>query len=152
MEFEDLMKSVVPLATQLTYQVCGKMPQISLDNNSIFKSASLQRMGLQPCQKVALSEYSPDLHKPIEHAFAQVKHIVQEELLQPRSKALTAVEAQQLVYDSFKKISIDSIRRDVDSLPVTYHVVAGDKGVVSQGPDGRYHVCSGGDWPARQYR
>jgi hypothetical protein len=146
------MKSLVPAATALTLQLSGQKPLFSWDNNSIFKSASLQNMGLQPWDKVALSEYSPDLHKPIEHAFAQLKHTVQEQLLQPRSQPLSAAEAQQLVYDSFKAISTDSIKKDVDSLPVTYHVVAGEKGVVSQGPDGCYHVCSGGDWPARQYR
>lgn len=146
------MKVVVPAAKQLTVQNSGQLPLFSWDNNSIFKSASLERMGLQIGDKVPLSEYSPDLHKPIEHAFAQLKHTVQEQLLQPRSQALSATEAQQLVYDSFKAISTDGISKDVGSLPVTYHVVAGEKGVVSQGPDGRYHVCSGGDWPARQYR
>jgi hypothetical protein len=146
------MKFLVPVAKELTVQKTGQMPQFSWDNNSIFKSASLERMGLQPQDKVALSEYSPDLHKPIEHAFAQLKHTVQEQLLQPRSQPLSAEEAQQLVYDSFKAISTVSIQKDVSSLPVTCHVVAGDKGVVSQGPDGGYHVCSGGDWPARQYR
>lgn len=146
------MAFLVSAARQVTYQQSGKLPRFSWDNNSIFKSASLERMGLQPQDKVALSEYSPDLHKPIEHTFAQLKHTVQEELLQPRSQPLTPAEAQQLVHDCFKAISTASIRKDVESLPVTYHVVAGDKGVVSQGPDGRYHVCSGGDWPARQYR
>jgi hypothetical protein len=146
------MTHFVPVARQRTYHHSGRIARFSWDNNSIFKSADLQRMGLQPADKVALSEYSPDLHKPIEHVFAQLKHAVQEQLLQPRSQPLTAAEAQQLVYDCFMAISTESIRKDVDSLPVTYHVVAGDKGVVSQGPDGRYHMCSGGDWPARQYR
>ena len=77
---------------------------------------------------------------------------MQQQLLQPRSQPLTTREAQQLVYDSFKAISSSSIWKDVQSLPTTYHVIAGDKGVVSLGPDGCHHVCSGGDWPAKQYR
>jgi hypothetical protein len=128
------------------------MPVYSWDNNKIFKTASLQRMGLEERHKLPLSEYSPDMHKAIEHPFHILKHKVQEQLLQPRLHPITTHEAQQLVIDCFMSISKDSIAKDVASLPVTYHVIAGDKGVVSLGPDGEYHTCSGGDWPARRYR
>lgn len=151
-EFEDLMKWFVPRAKLSTMMLSGKPARFSWDNNSIFKSASLEVMGLQPWEKLPLSEYSPDMHKPIEHAFAQLKHSMQQKLLQPRSQPLTAKEAQQLMEECFRAISVNGIWKDVQSLPVTYHVIAGDKGVVSQGPDGCHHVCSGGDWPAKQYR
>lgn len=149
------MKWLHPYALRRLSPVPASKPLIPLyswDNNKIFKYASLQNMGLGDRHKVPLSEYSPDMHKAIEHPFHILKQKVQEELLQPRTHPLTALQAQQLVIDCFMSINQQSIAKDVASLPVTYHVIGGDKGVMSLGPDGEHHVCSGGDWPARRYR
>jgi hypothetical protein len=151
-EFEELMKVFVQIAIKDTIKRTGLPPFFSWDNCSVFKAASLEEIGIPAGLKLPHAEYSPDMHKPIEHAWAQLKHNVQEELLQPAVAQLHPREAQRLVSRCFKRIRQDSICRDVLSLPVTYHVIAGAEGVLSVGPDDQHHMCSGGDWPARQYR
>lgn len=151
MEFEHIMKLLVQQAKAAMLPT-GLTPLFSWDNNKIQKTASLTAMGLTAEQVLSLPNYSPDMHKAIEHAFAQLKHSVQQQLLQPQATALTARQAQQLVEQCFFAISKVGIFKDVCSLPNTYFVIAGDEGVTAQGPDGLHHVCSGGNWPARQYR
>lgn len=150
-EFVDLMKAVVTKATSQMGELEMK-PLFSYDNNSIQQVPNMGEMGLRESDRLPLSRYSPDMHKPIEHVFAQLKKKLEWELLQPRAHALTPHEAQALVGKCFKSISTESIFYDVCSLPLTYFVVSRGQGVLAMGPDGEAHVCSGGNWPARQYR
>lgn len=133
-------------------QAAGLKFNVSFDNVNFQKGASLEYMGLQPDEKLPLPRYAPDMHKPIEHVWAQVKHDMQNVLLQPRDTPLTALEAQQLMVQCFQRVDAGGIFRDVCSLAVTYHVIQGDEGASLQGPDGQLHVCTGGYWPSRRYR
>lgn len=150
-EFQDIMKVLVNY-TQEAMKDSGFEPMYSWDNNKIQAVANLQVMGITQEDKLPLSKYSPDLHKVIEHAFAQLKNRVRHALLQPCATAMTPAQAQRLVGSCFQSIPTEAIFADVCSLPTTYLVVSGGQGEVKLGADQQYHVCSGGDWPERQYR
>jgi hypothetical protein len=150
-EFVDLMKALVPKARAEMGQL-GLQPLFSYDNNRIQQVPDMGVMGLREDERLPLSRYSPDMHKAIEHVFAQLKQKVEWQLLQPRAQALTPLAAQQLVGHCFESIEARSIFLDACSLPATYFVISGVEGLLAEGPDGRPHICSGGKWPARQYR
>lgn len=126
--------------------------RVSFDNVNFQRGASLENMGLQDDEKLPLPKYAPDMHKAIEHVWAQVKRDMQIALLEPRDTALTAVEAQQLMVQCFMGVDAGGIFRDVCSLPVTYHVIQGPEGESLLGPDGQPHMCTGGYWPTSRYR
>jgi hypothetical protein len=57
-----------------------------------------------------------------------------------------------MVYDCWLQIDQKGIYRDVCSLPLTFLVISGGQGEVKKDAQGVEHICSGGDWPAREYR
>lgn len=122
------------------------------DHNKIQESADPVKMGILPGEILPSAKYSPDMHKPIEHAWAQLKKEVEKQLLQPCARELTAARAQALVRDCFFGLSRAGILKDVCSLPVTYCVIAGERGSKVEGPDRAEHTGTGGDWPPREYR
>jgi hypothetical protein len=146
-EFEDIIAKAVQQAAIL-------MPDavFSWDKNKIQAGAELKRMGLAGNRVLPLSRYSPDMHKVIEHAIHQHKYIVHKQLLQPAGRQLIVREFQKLVKDSWFNIKQQGIEADVRSLPITYHIISTPKGVMSEGPDGRFYQGSGGDWPDKRFR
>lgn len=146
-EFEDIMYTAVQHADRV---MPGAL--FSWDNNTIQAGADLKRMGLTASRVLPLSRYSPDMHKVIEHAINQHKYIIHNQLMQPRARQLTTEQFQELVYDSWFKIKQAAIEADVRSLPITYHIISTDRGVMSEGPDGPFYQGSGGDWPDKRFR
>jgi hypothetical protein len=49
-------------------------------------------------------------------------------------------------------ISKKSIRADVKSLPVTWHIISTLDGVCAEGPDGQMYRGTGGDWADTSHR
>lgn len=145
------MSLLVPEARKMN--AAGRMAvRFCYDHNKIQESADPVKMGILPGEILPSAKYSPDMHKPIEHAWAQLKKEVEKQLLQPRARELTAADAQALVRKCFFGLSRAGIFKDVCSLPVTYCVIAGERGSSVQGPDGADHTGTGGDWPPREYR
>jgi hypothetical protein len=149
-EFEDIMQHLVTHARQ-AMAAYGLQPLFSWDNNKIQKVADLATMGLTPAEVLPVPAYAPDLQKPIEHPWNPIKHGVQQQLLQPRSKRVTPSEARQIVEQQIAAISRQSIVKDVLSLPSTYLVVALAKGRVYKNLDGEYVTGTGGDWAPAKY-
>lgn len=131
------------------------IPLFSYDNAKIQATAELGQMGLSPQEKVPLAEYMPDGHKVIEHCFGYLKPAVQKRLYQSGKLpggGLTATEAMQLVFDCYKAYPMAAIQKDVDSLPTTYHVISQPKDSYTLGPDGLFHIGTGGDWAPKALR
>jgi hypothetical protein len=115
-------------------------------------TADKEKMGIQPGEVLESAKYSPDMHKPIEHAWGWLKESVQQQLLAPKAKSLTARAAQELVYNTWLRLPKAGVFRDVETLPLTYMVICGAAGEAREDDHGNPHTCSGGDWPARAYR
>jgi hypothetical protein len=122
------------------------------DHNQIQASANMEKMGILPSEVLPSAKYSPDMHKPIEHAWGILKPDVQKKLLEPRQQPLTPLAAQELVYNCWRAIDQKGIFRDVCSLPQTWLVISGEEGETKKDAQGVEHTCCGGDWPPRQYR
>jgi hypothetical protein len=153
-EFTDIMKKLVVAAREKLANIDPKLkPIFSYDNNKIQKGASLAEMGITPEEKLELPPYSPDMHKVIEHVFAILKGQLQEEMLKNNPARMDPAVAQKMVRVYFKhNISKKSIRADVDSLPVTWHIISTLDGVFAEGPDGRMYWGTGGDWADTSHR
>ena len=145
------MQKLVPLARQLM-AARGLPVLFCYDHNTIQATANMEKMGIQPGEMLESAKYSPDMHKPIEHAWGWLKHSVQQQLLAPKAKPLTALAAQQLVYDPWLRLPKAGVLKDVETLPLTYMVICGDAGEAAFDDNGNPHTCSGGDWPERAYR
>ena len=153
-EFQDNIKQFWA-PTRTTLQQRGFTPRISWDNNKIQKNADLGQMGVLPEEKVPLAPYMPDGHKVIEHVFARAKHELVEQVYQLGSEAdrITAADAQRMVRNALSKVATPAqIKKDVDSLPLTYEVIARPRGQLFLGRDGKWHRGTGGDWPPKIYR
>ena len=153
-EFTDIMKKLVVVARQQLAKVDPNLkPIFSYDNNKIQKHAKLADMGITPEERLELPTYSPDMHKVIEHVFAILKGQLQEEMLKNNPPKMDSATAQHMVWLYFMHgISKKSIRADVKSLPVTWHIISTLDGVWAKGPDGKMYRGTGGDWADTSHR
>ncbi len=117
-------------------------PFYSWDNASFHTSVNLQAIGIQQADMWKLPPNSPDMHKVIEHVVGRVKRALREELCD--NARLTTVEHIKDVCKDvfFNKITKESVKKDIDSLPTTYRHIHTKK---SKG--GRE-----GDWSLARYR
>lgn len=143
-------------------QARGLTAKLSMDNPRIHKEAQLS--GILNSERVHLPEYSPDMHKCVEHVFARLKPQVYERLY-AFDHHVTAREVQQIIRDLFtgaggsaadmaarRQAFQQSVLQDSRSLPLTYKVISTDKGVSFMDEHGRIHLGTGGDWPPSAYR
>jgi hypothetical protein len=153
-EFTDIMKKLVEVARRELAKLDPTLkPIFSYDNNRIQKEASLAAMGITAEEKLELPPSSPDMHKVIEHVFAILKGQLQAELLKLNPAKLSAAKAQHMVKVYFMHgISKQSIQADVNSLPVTWHIISTPAGVTAKGPDGKMYRGSGGEWADTRHR
>lgn len=122
------------------------------DNNSIQVDADTERMGLDPSARVHLPEYSPDMNKPIEHVFAQLKRSIMEELAKHEGEHITPALAQRITTKCFKALNKASIQKDISSLPLTWRVIAADQDTTITGPGGKLWCGTGGNYPPAELR
>ncbi len=116
-------------------------PFYSWDNASFHTSLKLQDVGLSETDMWLLPPNSPDMHKVIEHVVGRVKRALREELCD-NANIKTVEQVKRVCRDVFFRITTESIRKDIDSLPNTYKHIHDKK---SQG--GRE-----GDWSLAKYR
>ncbi len=117
-------------------------PFYSWDNASFHTSMKLHDVGLSEEDMWLLPPNSPDMHKVIEHVVGRVKRALREELCDNAN--ITTVKQVKHVCKQvfFNRITVESVRKDIDSLPTTYRHIHAKK---SQG--GRE-----GDWSLAKYR
>lgn len=96
----------------------------SWDNDKIHRGADLSEVGIEPEQRYYLPELSSDMHKVVENVHAWLQARMQEWLEQQDKRTLT-VEAckKQLEHYFYDKLSTESIRKNVESLPETYEAI-----------------------------
>lgn len=151
-EFTDIMGLLVRQAREDLQRKCGLEPIFSYDNNSVQANAKLAAMNLAEENKLELPPWSPDMHKVIEHVFAVLKGKVQARLLKLNPKCLTPAQARDLVEECFFEITTQGIRADIESMPITWHIISTEEGLLSQGPDGRIYKGAGGGWAPTGHR
>lgn len=151
-EFEDIMVEVVKASKPLLQELGHQNVLYSWDNNKIQAAASLEKIGLRADERLHLPTYSPDMHKVIEHTFAQLKRIIVQKLAQLQPYQVTAAAAQRIVQEAFVELSTDSIRKDIESLPLAWSVISAATGVHIQGPGGRRFQGSAGGYPVAELR
>lgn len=115
-------------------------------------------MGFEAWQRVYIPTHSPDFNKPVEHIFHRIKAGIRERLYS-NNDLLTPEMVQQWVVDIFFEQQADPqgtmvykqlqmIKKDVDTLPLTWLAVSTDKGAQAQHTNGTTVQGSGGDYPA----
>ena len=141
-EFVDFMKDLKKKAEELT----AKLPHLfikdrdvvySFDNPSIHQQAleQLEALGITQGDRAILPEYSPDIHKVIEHVHSIFQREFRKQLREDAS-IVTFQQYHQLVEDVFYGLSQSSIKKDVKSLSSTFDEI----------------IRLGGDWPKKQFR
>jgi hypothetical protein len=153
-EFEDIMRELVSTA-KIGLMRWGLKPLFSWDNNKIQKTANLERMGLTAAERVSLPVYSPDMHKVIEHYFGIIKPMVRKHVLGLGKATIDVVDGMAIVKSCWQLTKLrymGSIKKDVESLPVTWHIISTEEGVSAEGPDGKLYVGTGGEWAPKPWR
>lgn len=109
----------------------------SYDNPKIHQSAAedLEKIGITQHDRAPLAEYSPDMHKVIEHVHSNFQRAFTKQLREDAS-IKTGKQYAQLMERVFFQLSQASIKRDVKSLKQTYEEI----------------IKLGGGWPAKKYR
>lgn len=144
-EFQDVMKLLVQQARDRMAEFHLE-PRFSWDNASTQATADLEAMGLTEAEKVPLAPYMPDAHQVIEHAFANLKRDLWNNIYE-HGAPKKAAAAQERVAEVFLGQSHVSIFTNVHGKLIRcYQVVSCAKGVTFEGLDGKVLEGSGGDW------
>lgn len=150
-EFADVVKVIIANPKEAGEQTEG--PRLySWDNASVnLADEFLPMAGLEVKDRWPLAAYSPDCHKVIEHVFHILK-VQFQRYLADNLDVRTAHQLQEALRKVFYAIDINGIRKDVESLELTYGVVAAPVGRVIKLKDGTKHIGVGGGWPLAKYR
>lgn len=149
------MKLLIMDARLQLWDKKGLTPLFSYDNNRLQAGASYAKMGMDPKEHIPLASYMPDGHKVIEHFFNRFKAALWNSLYE-EGPVLSGEELQERVLKIWGQMHtpehIAHIQKDVDSLPLTYEIIATPAGTQFTGPDGQIHEGVGGDWARRAHR
>ena len=144
-EFKDIMKVLASMA-RLWFTAVNRTPRFSWDNASIQKNADFKAMGIEEHEKVPLAPYMPDGHQVIEHAFANLKRALWEDLYY-NGDVKDAIDAQQRVKAAFYSYEQQSVYKNThNKLVLCLQQIATPKGVTFVGVDKQLHEGTGGDW------
>jgi hypothetical protein len=141
-------------------------PVLCYDNNKIQKIAEISTLEyddepvikLDPIkQRVHIPTYSPDINRPIEHIFGFTKPKVRAHIYERyehyTSSAAGAHELQSVVRKVFEQeLVAGAVKRDVEGLPLLWHVISTPWGEEYTDDQGDVHLGSEGDWPPAHYR
>jgi hypothetical protein len=141
-------------------------PVLCYDNNKIQRIADISTLEyddepvikLDPSkQRVHLPTYSPDMNRPIEHIFGFIKPKVRAHIYERyehyTSSAAGAQELQSVVVKVFEKeLVAGAVKRDVEGLPLLWHVISTPWGEEYTDDKGDIHLGSEGDYPPAHYR
>lgn len=145
------MVNIVQHATR-TWGSGNSKPFFCYDNANWQRYAKFSNMGMTRHQRIIIPPHSPDMNKPIEHVFNQIKQKLAERFYN-YTEVVTAEMVQEWVRDIFEnEISTTSIMKDALSLKKTYLAIKTYKGDVVRHDDGSKVVGTGGDYPVADLR
>ena len=159
-EFEDNLWLIVNEFHGKTKQ----WPLLSYDNNKIQVGVNISNLTyaqghedkevfrLIPEQhKVDLPTYSPDMNRPIEHVFAQVKGYVRDAIYKGESDFSNHKELHKVVLEAFKALKPAAIRDDIKGLPLLWRILNTTEGETFEYPPNHKHVGTGGGYAPARY-
>jgi hypothetical protein len=150
-EFEHNMKNIVQQAA-VTWGNGDLKPFFCYDNAKWQAHANFSNMGMSRHQRIVIPPHSPDMNKPIEHVFHQIKQKLAERFYKS-TEEITAHTVQEWVRDIFEnEITTASIMKDALSLKKTYLAIKTEKGDEVYYDDGSKVVGTGGDYPIADLR
>lgn len=150
-EFEDNMVKITQQATS-TWGSRDSKPFFCYDNAKWQAYAKYSNMGMSGHQRIKIPPHSPDMNKPIEHVFNQIKQKLAERFYKC-TEEITAHTVQEWVRDIFEnEITTESIKKDALSLKKTYLAIKTYKGDEVYHDDGSKVVGTGGDYPIPDLR
>jgi len=125
----------------------GTTPFFVYDNNSTQAQVKPQLMGIPAGQYLSIPANSPDLNKPVEHCFHQVKQKLLERLYTQAGHTLTPTMAQQWTLEAFQSIKLESLHKDIHSMPDTWGIVSTRRDVQFNTSRGEQVAGSQGNYP-----
>ena len=129
------------------------VPQFVFDHVRYHDSAARLMKGKYAWfKRVETPSWSPDFNKPVEHAHGTVKKEFKTELRAVEGKMPMDTCRRLLVRLAEQHITVDSVGKDVQGLPLMWQVIAAttDKEVVS--PKGKVYKGVWGNWPPHELR
>jgi hypothetical protein len=153
-EFEDVMAKVASMARDGLAKK-GLTPLFSWDNAAVQRPASLDRMGITEAERVPLPDYSPDMHKVIEHMFGLLKPLVKKQVIMPSKAKVDALEAMALVKECWEYLghrTRKSIKKDVEGLKLTWLIISTPEGEPTRAVRGKTFTVTGGGWAPKGFR
>jgi hypothetical protein len=153
-EFEDVMAKVASMARDGLAKK-GLTPLFSWDNAAVQRPASLDRMGITEAERVPLPDYSPDMHKVIEHMFGLLKPLVKKQVIMPSKAKVDALEAMALVKECWEYLghrTRKSIKKDVEGLKLTWLIISTPEGEPTRAVRGKTFTGTGGGWAPKGFR
>ena len=102
----------------------GEAVIMSYDNPAIHKAAAeeLEAAGFDQKDKLFLPEYSPDIHKVVEHVHGQIKQEFRRRLAKD-TRLKSPEQMVRLLKSVFNGIKAESIKKDVLSLYATFDAI-----------------------------
>jgi hypothetical protein len=159
-EFEDNLWMIVAQFVKDT----NMWPVLSYDNNKIQLAVDVRHLEyaqgqegkvvirLDPAfNKVDLPTYSPDMNRPIEHVFADVKQRVRAAIYGAQRDFTKSAVLQDEVKKAFKALTPGAVQKDVYGLPLLWQVLSTAEGATFPDSQGHTHVGTGGDYPPSRY-
>jgi len=116
--------------------------------------AEMAQLGLELAQRLALSPYSPDMHKVIEHFIHRLKQGFFT-ALRTRPMYYHPWQMQRLLRSVFMSMPREHILADTHTLKLTYQLIAHEAGEVFDfrvGQKRQQFTGVGGNWPPHRYR
>lgn len=130
-------------------------PLFSWDNAAVQRPASLDRMGITEAERVPLPDYSPDMHKVIEHMFGLLKPMVKKQVVMPGKAKVDALEAMALVKECWEELgkrTRKSIKKDAKGLKLTWLIISTPDGEPTEAVGGKTLTGTGGGWAPKGFR
>jgi hypothetical protein len=155
-EFIDTMRELNRQCTPALRAATGDpeaTPLYIYDTVALQQNAKYAPMGIDHTQHVKTPAHSPDFNKPIEHCWNQIKRKLLDRVYRERNVSLTPALARQWVLQAWNSITLDSVRRDVESLKDTWLIVKSRLGVeVITSKNEKIQGCGGDYPPSATYR
>lgn len=149
-EFIDTMRELNRQCTAALRAATGNLdvkPLYIYDTVALQQNAKYAPMGFDRAQHVATPAHSPDFNKPIEHCWNQIKRKLLDKVYHSHKVLLTAALARQWVLEAWNSITLESVRKDVESLKDTWLIVKSRLGVEVITSKNEKIQGSGGDYP-----
>ena len=114
--------------------------------------AQLARLYYNWFTRIDTPAWSPDFNKQVEHAHGTVKRAFKEHMRRHKVELDMPGYKKLLLELATRHITVDSVRRDVHTLPTMWQVIAAKKQDTVLGPNGKEYRGVDGDWTPSELR